>query len=218
LCSFGTQHQCSQQVQNCSVPNSAVLGVLKLGRFGRPKFRTLVSVCRPTSASSTAVTSSEPHGRRLTTCCPIYSMYTLRCHFRKDCGEIFPAVTTVAECSTNGCTGTRYTTQGSPRVKALYNDIRDKLSRLARNGFWRSSLPPAHYGDAAHRDLHDVYDGNIINDLRKHWPALHVLYIAMVSGLTYAVLDLGRCNNAITMYHPGFRTLTTLTNCPQLPS
>jgi hypothetical protein len=130
-----------------------------------------------------------------------HSMYALRCqaeeiagaaagcrtfyrHFCYDCGEIFPVNPTACACSTDGCAGTRYTKQGNPRSKALYYDIRDKLTKLARSGFLRTFLqtpiPPAHDTEAARHDLHDVYDGDIINDLRKLWPALHVLYVAMV--------------------------------------
>jgi hypothetical protein len=130
-----------------------------------------------------------------------HSMYALRCkaeeiagaaagcrtfyrHFCYDCGEIFPLDPTVCACSTEDCAGTRYTNAGNPRSKALYYDIREKLTKLARSGFLRSFLmtpiPPAHETDATSHDLGDVYDGNIINELRKLWPALHVLYIAMV--------------------------------------
>jgi hypothetical protein len=135
-----------------------------------------------------------------------HSMYTLRCqaeeiagaaagcktfyrHFCNDCGEIFPKNPTASACSTPSCHGTRYTNQGNPRVKALYYDMRDKLTRLAVNGFLRGFLatpaPPAHDGEAARRDLHDVFDGDIINELRKHWPDLHVLYVSMVSRLSF---------------------------------
>ena len=138
-----------------------------------------------------------------------HSMYTLRCraeeiagaaagcrtfyrHFCQDCGEIFPAEPTASFCSKPGCKGTRYTNQGNPRMKALFYDIRDKLTRLARNGFLRSFLlaPMASEpeGDAAQRDLRDVFDGNIINELRKLWPTLHVLYVAMVVPQSVCVL------------------------------
>ena len=130
-----------------------------------------------------------------------HSMYALRCqaeeiagaaagcrtfyrHFCYDCGEIFPVDPTICACSTEDCAGTRYTKAGNPRSKALYYDIREKLTKLARNGFLRNFLmtpiPPAHETDATSHDLNDVFDGNIINDLRKLWPALHVLYVAMV--------------------------------------
>jgi len=113
-------------------------------------------------------------------------------HFCIDCGEIFPEDPTVLHCDGQGCTASRFNKQGRPRRKALYYDLRDKITRLLTNGFMSqfllSDLPPMHQGDASKRDLQDVFDGNIINDLRALWPLLHVIYVAMVRPFSLVLL------------------------------
>ena len=67
---------------------------------------------------------------------------------------------------------------------ALYYDLRDKLERLLQDrrmgAFLMQTLPPSTTGPASRRNLADVFDGDIINNLRKLWPSLHVIYVAMV--------------------------------------
>jgi hypothetical protein len=116
-------------------------------------------------------------------------------HFCPECGEIFPEDANITVCSTRAgtpkhCKGKRYTKAGTLRVKALYYDLRDKLGRLAKDGFLKGFLtrpsPPPCQGSVGNRDLQDVFDGTIIDELRVLWPELHVLYLAMVHPPSHA--------------------------------
>jgi hypothetical protein len=108
-------------------------------------------------------------------------------HFCPKCGEIFPVDEAIIVCVVDGCIGRRFDRTGKPRQKALYYDFREKLSRLLKDGFLRgfatADLPPLPEIPVGRRHLRDVYDGEIITALRKLWPLLRVIYIAMVHSL-----------------------------------
>lgn len=105
-------------------------------------------------------------------------------HFCIKCGEIFPLDLTVLFCVVDGCPGIRFDRTGKPKQKALYYDLKDKLQRLLTDGFMReflmAELPPILTGPASRRLLSDVFDGDILNNLRQLWPLQHVIYVAMV--------------------------------------
>jgi len=105
-------------------------------------------------------------------------------HFCPKCGEIFAVSEDVTICEVLGCNGRRFDRTGRPRQRALYYDFREKLRRLLKDGFLREfatqDLPPLPEVPVGRRHMRDVFDGEIITALRKLWPLLRVLYIAMV--------------------------------------
>ena len=105
-------------------------------------------------------------------------------HFCTICGEYFPIDLLIRLCVVPECPRERCTRTGEPMQEALYYDLRDKLERLLSDGLMGSylmrDLPPSSAGPARKRLLSDVFDGDIINHLRKLWPSEHVIYVAMV--------------------------------------
>ncbi len=123
-------------------------------------------------------------------------------HFCPACGELFPEALDHLTCPTKDCKGKRYDRTGKPRVKALYYDIRDKLTLLVLHGYMKDfaeAEPPIGFGgDNRTKHLKDIFDGNVINDLLQLWPLLHVIYLAMVLRAQARVSHfLGRFNSAM---------------------
>jgi hypothetical protein len=105
-------------------------------------------------------------------------------HFCPVCGEIFPLDTAVRACVKPRCAGERYDAQRKPHVKALYYDIRAKMTRMLHDPvlgpLLLRPLPPAHRNAVGSRTLRDFYDGDIVNQLRLEYPDLDLIFVSQV--------------------------------------